>query len=330
VQPLFSTAHWAANLTEPRGNARSRHARLALALFFWLACAAVAGAQTFRVATYNLENYLDQPASGRHPKSPEAKAKVRECILAIKPDVLAVQEMGALSALQELRDSLKAAGWDFPYWEHVTGFDTNIHVAVLSRFPFNARRPHTNESFLLDGRRFYVSRGFAEVDIQVTTNYSFTLIAAHLKSRRAVPEADQSELRREEAKLLREQIDARFAADPQVNLIVLGDLNDTKNAASTKTILGRGEHKLLDTRPAERNGDDAPATRRGAEPRNVAWTHYYAVEDTYSRIDYILLSPRMTRAWVPKESYVLAVPNWGVASDHRPVVANFDITRQSP
>jgi endonuclease/exonuclease/phosphatase family metal-dependent hydrolase len=302
---------------------------VALGLLLWLACAAIAAAQTFRVATYNLENYLDQPAPGRHPKSPEAKAKVRESILAIKPDVLAVEEMGTLSALQELRDSLKAAGSDFPYWEHVTGFDTNIHVAVLSKFPFSARRPHTNECFLLDGRRFHVSRGFAEVEVQVTTNYSFTLIAAHLKSRRAVPEADQAEMRQEEAKLLREQIDARFAADPHANLIVLGDLNDTRNAPSTKTILGRGERRLFDTRPAERNGDDAPAPRRG-EPRIVAWTHYYGIEDTYSRIDYILLSPQMARAWVPKESYVLALPNWGVASDHRPVVAAFDITRQSP
>jgi endonuclease/exonuclease/phosphatase family metal-dependent hydrolase len=300
---------------------------VALVLWLWLACVAVAGAQTFRVATYNLENYLDAPGFGRHPKSSEAKTKVREGILALKPDVLAVQEMGAVSALQELRDSLKAAGLDFPYWEYVSGFDTNIHVAVLSKFPFTDRRPHTNDTYLLNGRRLQVSRGFAEVDVQVTTNYSFTLITAHLKSKRPVAVADQAEMRQEEAKLLREEIDSRFAADSQVKLIVLGDFNDTKNEPSTKTILGRGAHRLLDTRPTERNGDDAPATRRG-EARNVAWTHYYAVEDTYSRIDYILLSPQMARAWVPKESYVLSIPNWGIGSDHRPVVASFDVPGQ--
>jgi hypothetical protein len=25
--------------------------------------------------------------------------------------------------------------------------DANVHVAILSRFPFSARRPHTDESF---------------------------------------------------------------------------------------------------------------------------------------------------------------------------------------
>ena len=46
-------------------------------------------------------------------------------------------------------------------------------------------------------------------------------------------------------------------------------------------------------------------------------------EDTYSRIDYILLSPGMAREWVKDETYVLALPNWGVGSDHRPLVATF-------
>jgi len=285
-----------------------------------LLCASYAGGETFRVGTYNLESYLDQPTQTRPAKLTDAKAKVRESILALKPDVLALQEMGRTNALLELRDSLKADGLDLPYWEHVGGFDTNIHIAILSRFPFIACRPHTNESFLLSGRRFRVSRGFGEIDIQVNTNYSFTLIAAHLKSKRAVPQADEAEMRLEEAKLLREAIDARLAANPSANLIVLGDFNDTKDAASTKAVIGRGKQKLLDTRPAERNGDNAP----GHEPRNVAWTHYYAKEDSYSRIDYLLVSPGMAHEWVADGTYVLTLPNWGVGSDHRPIVATFE------
>ena len=239
-----------------------------------------------------------------------------------------MQEMGSTNALLELRDSLKAEGLDFPYWEHVTGPDTNIHVAVLSRFPFTARRPHPDESFLLSGRRFRVSRGFAEVDIQVNTNYSFTLITVHLKSKRAVAQADEAELRLEEAKLLRETIDARFAANPGANLVVLGDFNDTKDSLSTKAIIGRGKHKLVDTRPAERNGDSAPGANPAWEPRNVTWTHYYGKEDTYSRIDYILLSPGLARQWVTNDTYVLSLPNWGVGSDHRPLVATFEAADQ--
>src|SRR5207253_1044755 len=138
---------------------------------------------------------------------PEARAKIRESILTLKPDVLALQEMGSLSALRELRASLKAEGLDLPYWTHVSAYETNIHLAILSKFPFAALRPHTNDDFLLNGRRFQVSRGFAEADIQVNSNYSCTLITAHLKSKRPVPQADEAELRQEEAKILREKIE---------------------------------------------------------------------------------------------------------------------------
>jgi endonuclease/exonuclease/phosphatase family metal-dependent hydrolase len=289
-----------------------------------LLASALAGAETFRVATYNLEGYLEAATQSRSVKSAESKAKIRESLLALRPEVLALQEIGGVGALLELRDSLKAEGLDLPYWERVAGSDTNIQVAILSKFPFTARRPHTNDNFLLSGRRFRVSRGFAEVEIQVNTHYSFTLITAHLKSKRAMAQADETELRLEEAKLLREKIDARFAANPNVNLVVLGDFNDNKDSASTKAVIGRGRQKLVDTRPAERNGDNARGTSPLEEPRNVTWTHYYGKEDTYSRIDFILASSGMAREWVTNETYVATIPNWGVGSDHRPLVATFE------
>ncbi len=302
-------------------NLHARLGRPPVFLLVFSVCAAFCRGESFRVATYNLESYLDQPTETRPAKLAAAKAKVCESILALKPDALALQEMGRTNALLELRDSLKAGGLDLPYWEYVSGLDTNIHIAILSRFPFIGCRHHTNESFLLSGRRFRVSRGFGEVDIQVNANYSFTLIAAHLKSRRPIPQADEAEMRLEEAKLLREKIEDRFTADPNANLVVLGNLNDTKDSAVVKAVVGRGKHKLVDTRPAERNGD----TPSGRELRNVTWTHYYSKEDSYSRINYIFLSPVMARKWLSNETYVLTLPDWGIASDHRPIVATFEV-----
>ena len=171
---------------------------LAIALF----PALLNAQQAFRVAAYNVENYLDQPTETRRfTKSTDAKAKIRESIKAMNPDVISFEEMGSTNALLELRDSLKAEGLNYPYWEHVQGWDTNIHVAVLSKFPIVARRPHTDDKFLSSGKLFHVGRGFSEVDIQVSTNYTFTLLGAHLKSKRPVPEEDQLELRLKEATL---------------------------------------------------------------------------------------------------------------------------------
>jgi endonuclease/exonuclease/phosphatase family metal-dependent hydrolase len=227
----------------------------------------------------------------------------------------------------ELRDALKQAGLDYPHWEHVAGWDTNIFVAVLSRFPIVARRSHTNENFLLGGRRYRVGRGFTDVDIKVSDRYSFTLLGAHLKSKRPVPGADEAELRLEEAKLLRAKVDAHLKANPNANLVVLGDFNDTYNTPAIKAIVGLGRGKLVDTRPAERNGDNLPNPANPRYwPRNISWTHYYGVEDSYSRIDYLMLSPGMAREWVTNETYIPTVTNWGQGSDHRPLVATFEAT----
>lgn len=298
---------------------------LALFLAGFRACAGA----TFRIAAYNVNNYIDAPTETRRfVKSDAAKAKIRESLLAAKADVVALEEMGALSALLELRDALKKDGLDYPEWEHISALDTNIHLAILSRFPIVARRGHTNENFLLGGRRHQVGRGFSEVEIKVNEHYTFTLIGAHLKSKRVVPEADESELRFEEARLLREKVDAVLKTNPNANLIVLGDLNDTKASRSTKIVIGTGRHKLVDTRPAERNGDNLPNPNPSWEPVNVNWTYYFGKEDQFSRIDYILLSPGMAREWLKAETYIPVIPNWGLGSDHRPIVATFEAADQ--
>lgn len=246
----------------------SYHRLLALALA--LVSTATLAADSFRIAAYNVENYLDQPTESRHVvKSAEAKAKIRETIRALNPDVLALEEMGSTNALLELQSSLKADGQDFPFWEYIQGFDTNIHVAVLSKLPIVARRPHTNEFYLLDGRRFQVKRGFAELDIRAAPGFTFTLLAAHLKSQLSSPEADEAEERLGEAKVLRGIIDARLEKNSYAKLVVVGDFNDAKDSAAAKEIIGRGRFKLTDTRPAERNGDNAPGEPPYFEPRNV-------------------------------------------------------------
>lgn len=277
-----------------------------------------------RVAAYNLETYLDVPTANRpHVKSDAAKAKIRESIRAMNPDVLALEEMGTTNALLELRASLKNDGLDFPYWEHVRSFDTNIHIAILSKLPIIARRPHTNESFLLDGKKFQVKRGFAEVDIQAASNFVFTLFAVHLKSHLTTAEADEAEERLGEAKVLRGILDARLARDPNSLFIVAGDFNDTKDSPPLKLILGHGKTQLFDPRPAERNGDTAPGEPPYFEPRNVVWTYCFGKNDTYSRIDYLLFSPALKTHFLAAETCIPKVPNWGVGSDHRPLVTAF-------
>lgn len=282
------------------------------------------GTAFFTVGTYNLDNYhISEPGLKRVAKSPQSRTQVRESILFMKADILALQEVGSLASLLELRSSLKQAGLDYAHCEYAQGHDTNTAVAILSRFPISARRSSTNLSFLLNGRRFHVNRAFAEVDIGITPQYKLTVINAHLKSRRPVVDSDESELRQQEAACLREIIDSRLIAQPRMNLVVLGDLNDTPDASSTRSIIGKGSKRLIDTRPAEPLPAQFTIPDSESPPRKVNWTYYYSKADTYSRIDYILISQGLAKEWIPEKSQVIAWPHWGFASDHRPVIAAF-------
>ena len=55
-----------------------------------------------------------------------------------------------------------------------------------------------------------------------------------------------------------------------------------------------------------------------------AWPQFSGKKDTYSRIDFLLISPGLAREWVKEETYIPFIPNWGVASDHRPIMATFE------
>ena len=296
-------------------------------LFFGIVFAAfqfaVAWAGSLTVATYNLEFYIDQPALGNEPKSDVGRGIIRQSIRAMKPDVIALQEVGGTNALLELRASLKKEGLDFPYWEYVKGWDSNLHLAFLSKLPITAVRHHTKDSFLHQGRRFHVLRGFGEIEVEFEKR-RITFLTAHLKSKRQTAEADQEELRVEEAILLREKIDAHLKRNANAELVLMGDLNDGVGTRAYATIVGKGRGKLIDTRPAERNGDSMPNPNPRFEPRRVIWTHYYAKEEVYSRIDMVLLSPALKDRYRPEHSYVLGLKDWGTGSDHRPVCVRLE------
>jgi endonuclease/exonuclease/phosphatase family metal-dependent hydrolase len=297
----------------------------------WLVIAAVSGlrvaaAGSFTVATFNLENYLIEPSGTRTAKPEASRDQVVRTLVSIGPDVLALQEVGPGGALDDLHRRLRAAGLDLPHRELVGGWDTNIFVAVLSRFPFSARRSHSNDSFLLDGRRLHAGRGVVEVDVAVNARTRFTLFAAHLKSKRPVGRFDETALREAEARLLREHVDAAFRRDPNAAVVVCGDFNDHKDSRTLRLLRSKGPVALTDTRPAERDGGPVSSRRNTASSRRAVWTHFYAAEDTFARFDYILLSRAMASRWRPGGSYVHTSPDWGLASDHRPVVCEFSLS----
>ncbi len=273
----------------------------------------------FIIATFNLENYRSTPGGGRPAKSHEARKAVVSSIQAIHPDLLALQELGSPSDLSELQSSLRSTGIHLPHVESVQGPDTNILLGVLSRFPITRRHPHTNEPFLLDGRRHKVGRGFAEVEVTISSQHRLTLVNAHLKSKRPVAAYDEREIRELEALQLRRLMVSLLTTHPGMNLVVCGDFNDTPDSRTLQSLIGVGRYKFFDPRPSEWHPGYSAQPRAAIESRPITWTHYYAKDESYSRLDYVLLSPGIRRHWRIGDAYVLATPLWGLASDHRPV-----------
>jgi len=295
-----------------------RFLRLGLALV-WLSAAAWA-AESFTVATFNVENYFLTKFGTRKVKPEASRAKVAESITAIKPDVLALQEMGRRRSLEELRGRLSAKGLEYGHVGWVVWPDPAIHIAVLSRFPMQMHS-HTNVMYLLDRRRFQVSRGFAEARIRVNDDYQFTLLVGHLKSKRPVGIADQAQMRLAEARALRKIVETKLKANANENLLVVGDLNDKPNSPPIRTLIGGRSPRLLDLRPYELSDSDFADLLNVR--RRVVWTMFFRTQDDYNRFDYILASRGMNRELDRKGTYVYAMPRWGEASDHRPVVARF-------
>jgi len=285
--------------------------------FLWLAWIAGATAADFSVATYNVRNYLVRPVAGRKVKTEASRERVADVLSRVKPDVVALQEVGGRDALNDLRYRVLDRGLAFPFYVVMSARDAAIRLAVLSRFPIVSTRAHTNDQYLVEGTRQWVRRGILEAEIAVGDDYRFTLLVAHLKSKRDVPYARESELRKHEAIVLRRRVEAILVANPEVNLLVLGDLNDMPESTAVRIVKGRGGLALRDLSPPVRSfGADDPAA-----PGN--WTHYYRRQREHTRLDYVFASPGMMREHVPDASFTVDFPGWFEGSDHRPVVAGF-------
>src|SRR5690606_37538084 len=118
---------------------------------------------------------------------------------AIRPDIVGLCEMGGEDTLADLQKRLKAAGLNYPHKEWVEGGDKERHVALLSRYPITARNSRGNVSFELNGRAERINRGILDATVQIRPDFSLRLVGVHLKSRRKVPEYDESTMRAREA-----------------------------------------------------------------------------------------------------------------------------------
>ena len=265
------------------------------------------------MAYYNLENYLPMPRvieGQRIENAPKPEVEISALLAMLKrirPDILGVVEIGDQAMLSDFKERLAAAGMVFPHSEWVASSEGERHIALLSRFPIVARNSKPDVAFELNGFHQRMARGILDATVEISPTYPLRLVGIHLKSRRTVPAFDQKKFRAREALVVRAHLDYILRADPGVNLLLFGDLNDTKNESPVKEIQG-----IPGTKTALR---DMPLR----DSHGLVWTHFWSDADVYSRIDYLLASVGLWPEVKLSRSGIGGGREWKKASDHRPL-----------
>ena len=294
--------------------------RHCLHIYLLAAFSFVLQAEKVRVATYNIRNYLicDRIVEGRwrpeYPKPEKEKAALRSILAKANADVLALQELGDESFLRELWLDLNASGGPkYPHalWLPADDPEEERHLALLSRLPFVEVKRQKKLEFNYFDSRESPDRGLLEVEFE-TNGVHWRLFNLHLKSKWTERKDDpEGAIRREkEARTIRDYVRKTYLPETKPNYLIVGDFNDHKNMAPMRRFLTVNGNVLSNIIPC-------------SDSRGHRWTHHYAKQDSYSRIDFIMTSPTMSERFVPESGIVQDGPDASTASDHRLIQADF-------
>lgn len=282
--------------------------------------AATLQAETLRVATYNLENYgpanrkTDAGFRLNYPKPEAQKSALRQVIRGLNADVLILQEMGTQSYLDELCRDLAVDGVRFARVALAEAGDEARHLAVLSRRPLVDLRVHCDLEFAYLGGKERVKRGMIEATVSGEGG-PVTVFGIHLKSRLTErPEDPASNVRRAaEATAVRERIRERVGLGAVKRFIVLGDCNDSRSSRTLTHLQKRGRTEIARLLPA-------------SDSRGEVWTHLFRRDESYSRVDHVLVCPDLLPAVVGREARIFDGEGVLLASDHRPVFVDVSLS----
>lgn len=266
----------------------------------------------FLIMSYNLGGMgeLDRNGDGlaQEHKPPEEVEAILSMILRGHPDVLCLQGIGTPDDVELLQDRLAAEGLTFEFSEFLHTPDSPMNLAMLSRFPLIEVVHHTRDVYSMGAATVPVTHGYLEATVSVNPDYRFTLFNADLKNK-DYHALGQTEMRRNEARLLNNHIREALKKSSQPNVIAVGTFHDRIQSAALRAVTGQKQEYVMDTHLADLSGD--------------IWTLYDSGDEVYRRSDYVLVSPSMMAELVPGHSSILQNDQAQPASVHRPLIAAF-------
>jgi endonuclease/exonuclease/phosphatase family metal-dependent hydrolase len=266
-----------------------------------------------RFIAYNVENWLtmDRYVDGKSlkgsPKPEKEKLAIAELLADAKPDILGISEIGNEEDVKDLQAYLAKAGHPMPHFHVNRGADPTRSLVLISRFPIGKTVMRDDLTFSSKGREYAMQRGILDATVETPAG-AYRFLGLHLKSKRETEDGDQEDMRRNEGHLLRREIDEILSEDPDARLVVYGDLNDTRQSSTIRTIHGGGKNPKSLLMIALKDS------------RGHFWTHHWDFQDVYSRIDYVLVSGALRNSIDWDRCKIIDNDAVAGASDHRPLL----------
>ena len=285
------------------------------------------------VASYNVKNLFMQrditDPSRQRPKSERSLDALAESLQRMDADVVTLQELSSKETLEADLLSRRELAEKYPHVAYIKGNDERgINVGVISKYPFNAVSSHQDEKFpLVDGSGMTsFSRDLLRVDINTDADpdTELTVYTTHSKSRRpADPGQINSDTKRiSEGTAIRNIVESQMKEFPERLFVVTGDFNDSHHDASVKAVLEpKGKERWVDSLEhlSEEDRKTWPANPNDKRFDSVQFDHIIFAE---SKKDQLISSDK-----VRFEQSLDTDTRWvsSAASDHLPVIANFEI-----
>ncbi len=266
-----------------------------------------------RFIAYNVENWLtmDRYVDGKSlkgsPKPEKEKLAIAELLADAKPDILGISEIGNEEDVKDLQAYLAKAGHPMQHSHVNRGADPTRSLVLISRFPIGKTVKRDDLTYSSKGREYAMQRGILDATVETPAG-AYRFLGLHLKSKRETEDGDQEDMRLNEGHLLRREIDEILSEDPDARLVVYGDLNDTRQSPTIRTIHGGGKNPKSLLMIALKDS------------RGHFWTHHWDFQDVYSRIDYVLVSGALRNLIDWDRCKIIDNDAVAAASDHRPLL----------
>ena len=275
---------------------------------------------TVRVATYNLEHFVDaydDPYVSAARESDVDPAEVArrhrlfaDALRALDADVVSLQEVEGEGLVRALVDSL-APEMGYRFVASADDADWYMNVVVLSRLPLGPLTTFADAATPIPGytdgagrpdATDLVNHRLLAVDVYARPGYAFTLVAAHLKAGRS---ARDEAWRAGQAGLLHAWLGQRFGdGGGAANVLLAGDLNAVPGSPSFAALL---------------NADGALGPVRLRDPLAGTGAVTHPARAPERRLDHVLVSGGAVPETVPGSARV-AEGGAAALSDHLPVV----------